>query len=87
MTHILRDFTVRFGKPPPSRPTLFAWEKKAFETVSVRDAPRRDVCCCGGIKCNSIAKHHSCYAVADKHKNAAMYQLLHRTWREAHRRC
>lgn len=37
---ILRDFSVRFGKPPPSRPTLFTWEKKAFSTGSVRDAPR-----------------------------------------------
>ncbi|PSN42777.1 hypothetical protein C0J52_18130 [Blattella germanica] len=36
---ILRDFSVRFGKPPPSRPTLFTWEKKAFSTGSVRDAP------------------------------------------------
>ncbi|PSN51262.1 hypothetical protein C0J52_11792 [Blattella germanica] len=37
---ILRDFSVRFGKPPPSRPTLFTWEKKAFSTGSVRDTPR-----------------------------------------------
>lgn len=40
MTDILRDFAVRFAKPPPSRPTLFAWEKKAFATGSVLDAPR-----------------------------------------------
>lgn len=37
---VMNDFVVRFEKPSPSRQTLISWEKKAFATGSVLDAPR-----------------------------------------------
>ncbi|CAG9782346.1 unnamed protein product [Diatraea saccharalis] len=40
MSQIKRDFRQRFGRQPPAKNTLLAWERKLFSTGSVRDAPR-----------------------------------------------
>ncbi|MBN3289150.1 GILT reductase, partial [Polypterus senegalus] len=38
--NVMDDFVVRFGKASPTKRMLLQWEKKAFATGSVRDAPR-----------------------------------------------
>ncbi|CAH0397238.1 unnamed protein product [Chilo suppressalis] len=40
MNQIKQDFRLRFGREPPAKNTLLAWERKLFATGSVRDAPR-----------------------------------------------
>ncbi|KAJ8729086.1 hypothetical protein PYW07_006782 [Mythimna separata] len=40
MSQIKNDFRQRFGREPPAKNTLLAWERKLFSTGSVHDAPR-----------------------------------------------
>ena len=40
MNDIRRMFSNRFGKAAPTRVNLYLWERKAFRTGSVKDAPR-----------------------------------------------
>ncbi|XP_059050226.1 uncharacterized protein LOC131845203 [Achroia grisella] len=38
--HIKKEFRQRFGREPPAKNTLLAWERKLFSLGSVHDAPR-----------------------------------------------
>ncbi|XP_031765093.1 uncharacterized protein LOC113512105 isoform X2 [Galleria mellonella] len=38
--HIKKEFRQRFGREPPAKNTLLAWERKLFTLGSVHDAPR-----------------------------------------------
>lgn len=40
MRDIQHDFTVRFQKPSPPKPTILRWEKKLFAIGCIKDKPR-----------------------------------------------